>query len=793
MDTKEVIPPGFTFDEYLYYVEAILPKKLCVSFEIPGISITIAPPYDPFGSFMGPCPGLGIGSQYNWEAAPETLWIAGHQYKDVQGAKLYLKSTGVFDFEFYAYNLDNGFAVRWNGGPRGEITYESYLAQRSIALEIIATLHWFRIPDLTKPGTTCAGRFTRLVPGVEAVAIGEPDGLANRIRSGPGTADEVIYQLNPQSVVKTIEGPVCTDGYVFWKIENSDIPVAPAGWRRGMARNIGWSPIRHRRLAVKQIRGITILLLMIALLPACAPRTAEALPSQVPSAMSAETPTKTPSRLPIASPTLEQLSDLSQLGMIAFTGIDEKTWIVNADGTNLREWESALPGGGAVSPDRRFYATGNHCTTIYSIGADGIFSLEKEIVLENDVYCSYHAWSPDGKYLAFLGQYQLYIVSLEGWDVQKISYVPDDQAVYSFRWAPDGERIALYRGLGEGAFSNEDMFKNTGIDIVTINGAQETMITGILSAPVIFWSQDGSQLIFGGNVITMNGDEFTVGETGLYTLEIQDKKLERVGVSTWDMYPIPSPDWRYIAFTNDQDFPLHHEIYVLDTSTFEVKRLTDNKFDDDSPIWLPDSQHIVYHSTLGRGGLYVVSVVTGLERRLTYSGKNPFWLPTSLASLVGQPVPSATASTTPVPVQTASSQAVVTVATGIPKWSKLPAAAGLPVRGMQAVYDSDRKVIVLFGGTNNAEQTLSDTWEFDGKTWKRVDTPISPPARYWHGMAYDSQRKVVVLFGGENHTGGGLLDDTWEYGWKELDPGQHSAQTCTTRFCTADGFRQLSR
>jgi len=458
---------------------------------------------------------------------------------------------------------------------------------------------------------------------------------------------------------------------------------------------------------------------------------------------------------------------LSQLGLIAFTGTDEKIWIVNADGTNLRQWESALPGGGVVSPDGRFYATGNYCVTIYSNSADGIYSLEKEIVLENDAYCSNHAWSPYGKYLAFLGQYELYLVNPEDWDVQKISYVPDDQAVYSFSWSPDGERIALYRGLGEGAFSNEDMFKNTGIDLVTINGAQETLISGILSAPVIFWSQDGSQLIFGGNVITMNGDEFTVGETGLYTLEIQYKKLERVGDTTWDMYPIPSPDQQYIAFINDQDFPLHHEIFVLDTSTFEVKRLTDNKFDDDGLTWLPDSQHIVYHSSLGRGGLYVVSVVTGLEHRLTYSGKNPFWLPALLASSAGQPAPSVITSSTPVPVRTATSQAVVTASAGIPKWNKLSATAGLPVRGMQAVYDSDRKVIVLFGGTNDAELTLSDTWEFDGKTWKRVNIPDSPPARFWHGMAYDSQRKVVVLFGGETSTSGGsLLDDTWEYDGK---------------------------
>ena len=96
MDVNEVIPPGFSFDEYFDYVMAILPDSLCVSVKIPGALITITPPYDPLGSYFGPCPGMGIGSQYRMEGADETWWIAGREYKDSQGIKLYLKSNGAF-------------------------------------------------------------------------------------------------------------------------------------------------------------------------------------------------------------------------------------------------------------------------------------------------------------------------------------------------------------------------------------------------------------------------------------------------------------------------------------------------------------------------------------------------------------------------------------------------------------------------------------------------------------------------------------------------------------------------
>lgn len=83
--------------------------------------------------------------------------------------------------------------------------------------------------------------------------------------------------------------------------------------------------------------------------------------------------------------------------------------------------------------------------------------------------------------------------------------------------------------------------------------------------------------------------------------------------------------------------------------------------------------------------------------------------------------------------------------------------------------------MVLFGGTDDRGNTLNQTWEFDGKTWKKQTMPVTPSKRFWHGMAYDSNRNVVVLFGGDKATaenGGGVLNDTWEYNgtdWKEID------------------------
>ena len=93
-------------------------------------------------------------------------------------------------------------------------------------------------------------------------------------------------------------------------------------------------------------------------------------------------------------------------------------------------------------------------------------------------------------------------------------------------------------------------------------------------------------------------------------------------------------------------------------------------------------------------------------------------------------------------------------------WTFYQDEPNLARRGMAAVYDSHRKVVVMFGGEDMGS-VFNETWEFDGTKWQQIITPHKPPARFWHGMAYDSERQVVVLFGGyDDQT---RFDDTWEY------------------------------
>jgi hypothetical protein len=93
-------------------------------------------------------------------------------------------------------------------------------------------------------------------------------------------------------------------------------------------------------------------------------------------------------------------------------------------------------------------------------------------------------------------------------------------------------------------------------------------------------------------------------------------------------------------------------------------------------------------------------------------------------------------------------------------------------------YDSRRHVVVLFGGAD-AEAVRGDTWEWNGRTWKRV-SDHGPSPRTFPAMTYDGERGVTLVFGGntvlfgKENSNPKLLDDFWEWDgtqWKQLPSG----------------------
>jgi hypothetical protein len=76
-------------------------------------------------------------------------------------------------------------------------------------------------------------------------------------------------------------------------------------------------------------------------------------------------------------------------------------------------------------------------------------------------------------------------------------------------------------------------------------------------------------------------------------------------------------------------------------------------------------------------------------------------------------------------------------------------------------FDEESGFVVLFGGSARIDQSLGDTWIFNGTSWKEVFGP-GPPARRYAAFAFDPDLKGCVLHGGsEDDFGKRGFADTW--------------------------------
>lgn len=93
---------------------------------------------------------------------------------------------------------------------------------------------------------------------------------------------------------------------------------------------------------------------------------------------------------------------------------------------------------------------------------------------------------------------------------------------------------------------------------------------------------------------------------------------------------------------------------------------------------------------------------------------------------------------------------------------RLPAHTPSGVGDAAMAYDSVRRRTVLFGW--NGLTSAATTWLWDGTDWTAVTPTTSPSPRSGHGMTFDTTRNRVVLFGGQSFC------DVWEWNgttWQE--------------------------
>lgn len=162
--------------------------------------------------------------------------------------------------------------------------------------------------------------------------------------------------------------------------------------------------------------------------------------------------------------------------------------------------------------------------------------------------------------------------------------------------SPDGRYVAF---LSERDLFNINLFVADAQTGRVLNRVRETTsdphfdaIRFIASAGT--WSPDGRRLAF----VT-----FVQGDNELSLFNVERRQIERrltvsgVGAMT---SPAWSPDGRTIAFSG-LDGGLS-DLYLLDVETNEVRQLTNDRFADMQPAWSPDGRSLVFMTDRGPGG-----------------------------------------------------------------------------------------------------------------------------------------------------------------------------------------------
>lgn len=142
----------------------------------------------------------------------------------------------------------------------------------------------------------------------------------------------------------------------------------------------------------------------------------------------------------------------------------------------------------------------------------------------------------------------------------------------------------------------------------------------------------------------------------------------------------------------------------------------------------------------------------------------------------------------------------------VPRIGWVPTYSGQPVQRSHfaMAYDTDRKTVVLFGGTtaspSGSGYNLKDLWEWDGTEWHFRATN-GPVPRLNASMAYDESRKRMVLFGGYSDAGfeplepGNLVAEWDGDGWHTYQPGvgpqSYYAQVSSMAYDSARGVAVL--
>ena len=210
------------------------------------------------------------------------------------------------------------------------------------------------------------------------------------------------------------------------------------------------------------------------------------------------------------------------------------------------------------------------------------------------------ALSPDGRYLAFLSARELFSIDLfladakTGQVIRKLVSSERDSHFESLRfiesagaWAPDNKRLAFV------TFARGDNFLSI-VDVET-RKTDHISVPGLEAILNVAWSPDGRTIALSGQ---------TTGVSDLYLFDTESREVRRLTSDKYaDLQPAFSPDGKTIAFVSDRGAgtlleQLRFEdmgLATIDVQSGAIREL--NVFPGSkhiNPQWAPDGQSLYF-------------------------------------------------------------------------------------------------------------------------------------------------------------------------------------------------------
>jgi len=375
---------------------------------------------------------------------------------------------------------------------------------------------------------------------------------ALKVRENPGLGAKEIKVQPKGTSGKILEGPVCADNYIWWKVEYQD-------------GTIGWSA--ENWLEAKTVIIRTPTPVVQTLTPTPIPETSTPIP---------ETPTP---------PSITEIK-----GKIAFVSDrdgNSEIYVMEANGQNqinltnnpANDWDPAW------SPDGKkiaFVSNRDGDAEIYVMNADGsnVIQLTQNLAKDEEPN-----WSPDGRFIVFQserdGNKEIYIMDQDGANQRNLTnYSNRDESPC---WSPDGKKI-VFTSEGRGEYPNS-VFPL--LYTMNADGTEVSLLPGFYRGfaerpKASDWSPDGKYIAFS------NIDEGIGGYIEMMLYDIKSQFAHLIGEFLGrDFSGTFSPDGKWLSFSSARK-DKNWEIYLINLETKEIRRLTDNKANDWSPAWISE-------------------------------------------------------------------------------------------------------------------------------------------------------------------------------------------------------------